>query len=152
MIPQVLSPHAALATLVPLWAGLPIAGVMMLLVAAHALALGESDHPASRKRIRQANAVLILLAIPLITTGVCVLSPRQHPREWALVWMAAFGLIALVVALALADVLNTLRLLRSARARLRAELFSGARAQRAAGAPRADDPGRGAMDPPDAAG
>lgn len=113
-----------LGALVPMWIGLPVAGFMMLLVAAHALALAETDHPASRKRIRQANAVLILLTIPLLTTGVCVLSPQQHPREWALVWMGVFALIALVVGLALADVLNTLRLLRSARAKLRAELLA----------------------------
>ncbi|MFM9958553.1 MAG: hypothetical protein ACKVZJ_10785 [Phycisphaerales bacterium] len=119
-----------IASLAPLWIGLPVAGAMMLLVAAHALAIADTDHPPSRKRIRQANAVLILLTVPLITIGVCVLSPQQHPREWALVWMGTFGMIALVIGLAIADMLNTLRLLRAARARLRSELFNKPRVDR----------------------
>jgi len=109
-------------TIIPLWLGLPVAGVLMLMVAAHALAVGESDHPASRKRIRQANAVMILLTIPLLTFGFCVLSPRDHPREWALVWLSSFALLGFVVMLALVDMLNTVRLLRSARTRLRRDL------------------------------
>ncbi len=111
--------------IIPLWLGVPVAGVLMLMVAAHALAIGESDHPASRKRIRQANAVMILLTIPLLTTGFCVLSPRDHPREWALVWLCSFAMLAFVVMLAVVDVLNTLRLLRNARANLRRQLVRG---------------------------
>lgn len=117
--------------IIPLWLGVPVAAVLMLMVAAHALAVGESDHPASRKRIRQANAVMILLTLPLLTMGFCVLSPRSHPREWALVWMSSFALLGFVVLLAVADMLNTLRLLRTARARLRRELVHGSSDQNA---------------------
>lgn len=111
--------------IIPLWLGLPVAAVLMLMVAAHALAVGESDHPASRKRIRQANAVMILLTVPLLTTGFCVLSARDQPREWALVWLSSFAMLGFVVMLAVVDVMNTLRLLRAARAKLRRELVRG---------------------------
>jgi len=109
---------------IPLWLGIPVAAMLMLVVAAHALSLGESDHPASRKRIRQSNAVMILLAIPLLTCGFCVLDPQAHPREWALVWLACFALLGFVVLLAVADMLNTLRLGRAERGRARSSLWA----------------------------
>lgn len=106
------------------WFGVPIAAVLMLMVAAHALAMRDTDHPASRKRIRQANAVLILLTIPVLTAGFCLINPHTHAREWALIWGAAFAMLAFVVLLAIADMLNTVRLARDARRALRRELVS----------------------------
>lgn len=116
---MVIEMPSLLATLVPLWVAAPVAGVLMFSVAAHAVAVGGSDHPASRKRIRQANGVLILLVIPLITAGVSVLDPTANPREWTLVWLSVFALLAVIVTLAVADVFNTLRLARNAKRAMR---------------------------------
>lgn len=105
--------------IIPLWVGLPVAGVLMLAVAAHAIAVSQSDQPASRKRIRAASAAMILLAIPLVTAGFCIVSAATHPREWTLIWLAAITLLGFVVLLAFLDIFNTLRLHASARRRLR---------------------------------
>ncbi|MBN8645427.1 MAG: hypothetical protein J0L61_09345 [Planctomycetes bacterium] len=124
-----------LATLVPLWAAAPVAAVLMLAVATHAVSIGSSDHPASRKRIRQANGALILLVIPLITAGVSVLDPTANPREWTLVWLAVFALLGIIVTLAVTDVLNTLRLARTARRAMHRRLASPTPASSAAPEP-----------------
>ena len=99
----------------------------MIAVALHAEVTRRSAHPESRKRIRLANAWISLVLIPMLVIGVSALSPDDHPREWALVWMASFGLIVISVGLAILDALNTLRLLRRARKLLREELASDAR-------------------------
>ncbi len=102
----------------------------MVLVAIHAKGTQRSNEPASRKRIRGANACLIMLTLPLVAAGFSVVNPRTHPRAWMLVWSAAMALLAMNVSLALLDVLNTARLVRSARRRLNAELLAESAAGR----------------------
>lgn len=108
--------------LIPMWIGLPLGVVMMLVVAAHAMVLGEMRGPASRRRIRQANAGLMLVLIPLLTAGFSLIDPGRDPRLWVLVWLAAMPLLCFVVLFAGLDVANTWRLLRKRRRTLRAEL------------------------------
>ncbi|MDX2116249.1 MAG: hypothetical protein SFZ24_11620 [Planctomycetota bacterium] len=106
---------------------------MMLLVALHAQVTRLSDEPASRKRIRLANAGLMMLTLPLLAAGFSLVDPRRHPGTWALVWMAALGLLAMNVGLAVLDTLNTLRLISAARRELRRELTKPLAAPRAGG-------------------
>lgn len=113
----------ALPIIPPLLA-LGAALAIMLLVALHARRTARSNEPASRKRIRGANACLIMLTLPLVAIGFSVVNPRTHPRVWMLVWVAAMALLAMNVSLALLDVLNTMRLVRAARRRLQSELLA----------------------------
>lgn len=105
------------------WIALPITIMLMILSAVHARRTRASAEPASRKRIRIANAMLMMLTLPLVAVGFSIVSPRTHPREWILIWMAAMALLTMNVALACLDVINTVRLLRTARRRLRAEMI-----------------------------
>ena len=116
----IISPYLSLA----------LALALMVLVAIHARATQRSSEPASRKRIRGANACLIMLTLPLVAIGFSVVNPRSHPRAWMLVWIAAMALLAMNVALAVLDVLNTARLVRNARRRLNAELLADSAARR----------------------
>lgn len=106
------------------WLVLPLAGLMMLVVAAHIGATHEGAQPRSRKRIRVANGWVMLLTLPLLAAGFGVINHQTHPRLFALVWLAAIGLLLICILLAIADVVNTLRIARGARDRagLRAAL------------------------------
>lgn len=131
----------------PAWLVLPAALLLMLAVAWHGRMLGRSDHPASRKRIRIANAAVMLVLLPLLATGLSLLSSERHPREWALVWLAVMGLVAVSVCLAITDALNTLRLLRAARRELRRALSAPIRVKKQGAAAReAEGPVQGATD------
>ncbi|MBL8745819.1 MAG: hypothetical protein JNK58_05610 [Phycisphaerae bacterium] len=116
--------------IIPPLAALGAALALMVVVALHARRTTRSSETASRKRIRGANACLIMLTLPLVAVGFSVVNPRTHPRAWMLVWVAAMSLLAMNVALALLDMLNTLRLVRAARRRLRTELLMESTAQR----------------------
>jgi hypothetical protein len=109
-------------SLIPAWICLPIAAAMMICLALHARATVQSSHPASRKRIRTANAWIMLINTPLLATGFSLISPSSAPRAWLLVWIAAMLLLAFSVALAVLDMLNTIRLGRRAARELAATL------------------------------
>lgn len=136
------------ATIIPFWLGVPVAAAVMLFVAAHALSLGESDHPASRKRIRLASSVVMLLTVPLLTVAFCVLDPNVHPREWALSMLASICMVSFVLLLAGLDIINTMRLSMMARGQLRQELAEEAALAAAYGRERTpgDDGGSGHAD------
>ena len=108
--------------IVSMWIGLPLGVVMMLFVAGHLIVLSEITLPPSRRRIRQANGGLMLVLIPLLTAGFSLIDPTIEPRLWVLVWMAALPMLWFVLMLAAVDMLNTWRLTRRRRAKLRDEL------------------------------
>jgi hypothetical protein len=93
---------------------LPLAAATMLFLAAHVIALGRSEQPLSRQRIRQANGLLGMLTVGLMSAGMCVFDPSRSPREWALSWIAVMMLVTLHVLLAMADAINSARLRRRA--------------------------------------
>jgi len=96
--------------IIPLWITVPIAMGLMIAVWLHAIILVRSDEPASRKRIRLANAAIMMLTAPLFAVGFSVIGPESHPREWAMTWMLGAGLLAIIIALAMTDAVNTMRL------------------------------------------
>lgn len=108
--------------IIPAWITVPSAIVMMALVAGHAAATWRSDQPGSRKRIRLANACVMMLTLPLLTAGFSLIDHRTYPREWTIVWLAAMATLTVNIALAVLDVANTLRLLRRAQLRVRRAL------------------------------
>ncbi|HBS29305.1 MAG TPA: hypothetical protein DEB06_07605 [Phycisphaerales bacterium] len=107
---------------IPAWFTAPAAAIMTLAVLLHALATARSNHPPSRKRIRIANAFVITAALPLLVLGFSVIDHAARPGQWTLVWMSALALLAISISLAMADVLNTLRLVARHQHRLRARL------------------------------
>jgi len=101
-------------TLIPVWICVPIAAAMMICLALHARAIARGNHPASRKRIRLANAAVMLVNTPLLAAGFSLINSSTAPRAWLLVWIAAMVLLAFSIGLALLDMLNTVRLARRA--------------------------------------
>lgn len=108
--------------LAPAWLVVPLAAGIVVLIWMHLSRMSRSEMPESRRRIRSANGLLLLLLPPLMTYALTMVSP-QHPLEFVLAWAAVAALLALVVMMAVVDAMNTLRLARRARQELRLEVL-----------------------------
>lgn len=97
--------------ILPIWFTAPIALILMIAISVHAATLRRSSSvPPSRRRIRQANAWLSVLTLALLLAGFSLVDPVAHEREWMLIWIAAMMMLLFVIALAILDVANTMRL------------------------------------------
>lgn len=92
------------------WVVFPPAIALMLVVCFLQAHIIRSKGPASRRKIRTANGWVMLLAIPTLAAGFCLVSPSLTPRAFLLTWAAAVGLLCIAVLLAVLDMLNTWRL------------------------------------------
>lgn len=95
--------------LVPAWIALPLAGLVVLILAAHMQAMARADMPASRRRIRTATGWLMLITTPLTGYAFGVASAAD-PRGFVLIWLTVAGLLAIIILLACLDILNSRRL------------------------------------------
>ena len=105
----------ASAPLAPGWLVLPLGVVTLLVLAAHVMALREAPMPESRRRIRVANGLVMMILTPLLAYAFGIATPGE-PRAFVLAWSASIGLLLLMILLAGADAMNTLRLHLSDRA------------------------------------
>lgn len=112
------------ASIAPAWFVLPVAAVALLVTAGHWVALAKSDMPAGRKRLRTANGLVMLMTIPVLAYGFGVVDTSDQ-RRFVLTWMAASGLIIIVVALAGLDLCSTFLFARKARRELLDEFARG---------------------------
>ncbi|MHC4975648.1 MAG: hypothetical protein ACYTF7_03465 [Planctomycetota bacterium] len=104
--------------IIPPILALPLAGLLMVVVAIHMEHTLDSNAPRSRKRIRLANGWIMLLGIPLLAVGSSLIAHDTHPRLFAIVWSLSILFLTLALMLALGDVLNTMRLAGRNHARL----------------------------------
>jgi hypothetical protein len=92
--------------LAPVWLVIPIAILTLLVVAGHVVALEKADMPASRRRIRTVNGLLMMFTIPLAAYAFGIASPARQ-RLFVMVWVLVIGLVLIVLFLAVVDLLNT---------------------------------------------
>ncbi|MFN0012573.1 MAG: hypothetical protein ACKVS8_13120 [Phycisphaerales bacterium] len=117
--------------LVSPWVAVPLAMALMFLVAGHVLAVQRTPMPASRRRIRTASGLLMLVVAPLLAHAISTGPGTDQPRPMAVLWLFILSMLGMVVALALLDLVNTLRLARHGRAGARGRVrgrFSRGRA------------------------
>lgn len=98
--------------LVPPWLSLPLAGLVVLIIATHMHALARSTTEPVRKRIRTATGWLMLITAPLTGYAFGVVSPAD-PRGFVLTWLAVAGMLGIIIILACLDILNSGRLRRA---------------------------------------
>lgn len=127
-------------SIAPAWFVLPVAAVALLVTAGHWIALARAEMPAGRKRLRTANGLVMMLAIPVLAYGFGAVDTSDH-RRFVLTWMAASGLIIIVVTLAALDLCSTIVFAHQTRRQLladfavsRAKAVHDARAAAAGGA------------------
>lgn len=104
--------------ILPAWGVLPIAALLMLVVAAHMEATRAATRPESRRRIRLANGWVMLVTIPMLASGFSLLDPDVERRAFVLVWVGVVWLLVVSLLLAVIDVANTIRIARRDRREL----------------------------------
>lgn len=115
--------------LAPGWVVLPLALVALLVVGTHWILLGRAAGvPPIRRSLRSANGLVMMLAIPVLAYGFGIVSP-SNGRAFALTWILATGLLAMVLILAVADLLYTAHLARKEYAELRKSLDANRKAR-----------------------
>ncbi|MFO0832805.1 MAG: hypothetical protein U0637_13315 [Phycisphaerales bacterium] len=100
-------------SIAPAWFVLPMAALALLVTAGHWIALARAEMPASRKRLRTANGLVMMMAIPVLSYGFGAVDTTDQ-RRFVLTWMAASGLIMIVVILAALDLGSTFVIARKA--------------------------------------
>jgi hypothetical protein len=115
--------------LAPVWLVVPLAVLALLVIAAHVLALDKTEMPASRRRIRKVNGLLMMFTVPLVAYAFGVASPSQA-RLFVMVWMIVAGLVFLVLMLAMLDIVNTWRVTWNERRQLKRQIDSAKEAVR----------------------
>lgn len=119
----------AAAPVAPAWVVFPIGGFTLVVVIWHLYTILRSDpdttHP-TRRRIRLANAAVMLVLVPLIAYAFGV-ATTDSPRLFAIAWLAVMGLLALMVLLAMMDSANTARMHVADRTALRSQFRRAAR-------------------------
>ena len=109
--------------LLPVAFVVPACALLMLVIGVHLhRVMHRTDLPPSRRRIRIANTLVLLAVVPFLAVGLSMVDPDVQPRRLAFVWTTTVALLAMSVLLAMLDVLNTIRIFRRRRARLRARL------------------------------
>lgn len=97
----------------PAWAVLPTAMIALVIVAGHMQAMWEAGRrglvPPSRVRIRTVNGFVMMVTTCLAAYSFGIVTPGR-PGMFLLAWSAVAGLLAIIILLALIDVLNTARL------------------------------------------
>ncbi len=107
-------------SLAPTWAVMPMAAVTLLVVSAHLLVLARAQMPPSRKRIRTANGLVMMIALPIGAFALGLADPGANPRPFVLSWTLTAGLLTIILALAVLDLANSWRLHRRETRALRA--------------------------------
>lgn len=111
--------NLANSSVLPAWFVIPLAAIVMLVVAAAIASASRHTTPASRRRIRLANGWIMLLTTPLAATGFALIDSSTNPRLFVKIWILVIGLLSISIVLAVLDMLNTARLARLASQRLR---------------------------------
>ena len=107
--------------------------------------LAAPEVPDSRRRIRRASILLMLVTLPSLVGALSFLDTAAHSNQYVVTWLLVLFSTGLLLAAAAIDMLNTLRLGRRERHRRIIEaavsLARSARAAKAAGADRQKPPG-----------
>ncbi len=122
------------SVIAPAWAVLPVAGLVVLWALWYAWRIHARPGMAPvRRRIRTANAVVMVALAGALSYGLCGVSSAASPRVFVTIWTAAALLTLVMACLALLDSWYTARLSLRAAGQLRRELRGG-RAERDEGA------------------
>jgi hypothetical protein len=98
---------------------LPLACVAVLVIAAHLAALaGARDMPLSRRRIRTASGVVMLITSVVLAYAFAY-APVSDPRRFTVAWSASVMLLGAVLGLGGLDAINNVRLARLQAGRIR---------------------------------
>ncbi len=110
---------------------IPIAAVLAFAILWYWIALDKPNVPASRRRIRRASMVVLLVSLPVFVQALSFSNHQTNASQYVIVWSMALLLLVLLVITAIADALNTMKLHRDKQiqemARAAADMLAKAR-------------------------
>jgi hypothetical protein len=93
----------------PAWS-LPLAIGLSGVLVWYWLRLGCGEVPPSRRKIRRFSIAIMLLSLPMFVRALSYLDPEVDKRPYVVTWTLAIFMLLLVIATALMDAVNNLRL------------------------------------------
>lgn len=88
----------------------PMASVLAFAILWYWIALDKSNVPASRRRIRRASMVVLLVSLPVFVRALSFISHQSNPSQFVIIWSMLLVLLLLLVITAIADVVNTMNI------------------------------------------
>jgi UDP-N-acetylmuramyl pentapeptide phosphotransferase/UDP-N-acetylglucosamine-1-phosphate transferase len=79
--------------------------------------LGADDVPESRRRIRRASMVVMLVGLPILVRALSFVDFKTQQVQYVVCWLLVLFCLALILLAAAMDVFDTLRLSRQERRR-----------------------------------
>lgn len=98
------------AALLPWALTVPIAIVFGIAILWYWIALDKPDVPASRRRIRRASMIVLLVSLPVFVRVLSFISHQSNPSQFVIIWSMLLLLVLLLVITAIADVVNTMKI------------------------------------------
>ena len=117
------------------WLTVPVALVVVVWALAYWTMLGDAEVPASRRWIRRFSLVIMLIGLPALVRASSFVDPHVDRMAYAQTWTVAIGALFLLIAVAVLDAINSVRLFAAERAELFAESMRRRRRD-----PSSDDP------------
>ncbi len=74
------------------------------------LRLGSDRVPASRRKIRRLSLAVIVLSMPMLVRALSFVDPAVDKKAYVIAWTSVTFMVLLVIATALMDAINNLRL------------------------------------------
>jgi len=109
----------------------PAAVAVAALILLYWRRLGATDAPESRRRIRRASMVVILIALPILVRALSFVNYKTQQGQYVVCWLLALFCISLVLLAAAIDLFDILRLSRLERRRSLLDASAAAAAARA---------------------
>lgn len=89
---------------------IPIAAVLAFAILWYWIALDNQNVPGSRRRIRRASMVVMLVSLPVFVRALSFISHQSNPSQFVIIWSMLLVLLLLLVITAFADVVNTMNM------------------------------------------
>ena len=87
----------------------PLALTLCAAIVWYWIYLGRDDVPASRRKIRRFSLVVMLISMPMLVRALSFVDPLVDKRDYAVAWTAVTFMLLIVIAAAVMDAINNLR-------------------------------------------
>lgn len=89
---------------------IPIAALLAVAILWYWIALDKPNVAASRRRIRRASMVVLLVSLPVFVQALSFSNHQNNPSQYVIIWTMVLLLLVLLIITAIADALNTMKL------------------------------------------
>lgn len=91
---------------------IPIAAVLAFAILWYWIALDDQNVPGSRRRIRRASMVVMLVSLPVFVRALSFTNHQTNYSQYIIIWTMSLFLLLLLVITAIVDAVNTMKIYR----------------------------------------